>query len=146
MKIIKATNQAHFFDIVDIRAQVFIKEQDVDAAIEFDEIDRSATQFIAYDDNNVPCATCRLFFKNSIAFIGRLAVKKEYRHQGIASALLKNCEENIPDNINEIHLHAQVRAKALYQVNGYEEDGDIFDDANIPHILMTKLLKRDDFN
>lgn len=144
MKIIEATKQAHFFDIVDIRAQVFIKEQDVDAAIEFDEVDRAATQFIVYDDNDIPCATCRLFFKDSIAFIGRLAVKKEYRHQGIASALLKNCEEHIPNNINEIHLYAQVRAKPLYQANGYKEDGDIFDDANIPHILMIKLLKRDD--
>lgn len=139
MKIIKANEQKHFFDAIKIRTNVFISEQKIDANLEIDEIDNYANHLIVYD-NNIACATCRFFIKNDIAYIGRLAVLKAYRNKGIASLLLRECEKYLYPNYNKIHLHAQISVSEFYKKNGYQEHGNIFDDAGIKHILMIKEL------
>lgn len=141
MKIILATKQQHFFDVMRIRSKVFILEQNVDADIEIDDIDNYANQYVAYDDDNKACATFRIFKEDHHAYIGRLAVLKNYRKQGIGSYILSNCNDLIKEmdsSIKEIHLHAQVQAVDFYEKNGFKKQGEIFMDANIEHILMVK--------
>ena len=75
-----------------LRTEVFVVEQHVDATIERDHRDKDATYIVATIDGKVVgCA--RLFWEDG-AHIGRLAVKKEYRHQGVGRAICQYIIDN----------------------------------------------------
>ena len=68
-----------------VRRIVFIEEQQVPEALELDELDPVCHHVLVADADNKPVATGRI---DSDGRIGRMAVLKEYRGQGIGSALL----------------------------------------------------------
>ena len=73
---------------VKIRHTVFEAEQGfVD---EFDEIDKRSTHIIAFDASRA-VGVCRIFREEDPAvwFLGRLAVVKEYRGEGVGRALIR---------------------------------------------------------
>ncbi len=73
--------------------------------------------------------------------IGRMAVLKKYRKSGYGKKVLRFLElhaERIGAKL--ITLHAQLHAKDFYINSGYKEKGNIFLEANIPHIEMYKIL------
>ena len=43
---------------------------------------------------------------------------------------------------DEIILGAQLTARGFYERLGYVEEGAVFDDAGIPHVMMRKVLGR----
>jgi predicted GNAT family N-acyltransferase len=45
------------------------------------------------------------------------------------------------NGMNELILHAQLYVKDFYLNRGYRPIGDIFQEADIDHIKMTKLIK-----
>lgn len=67
-----------------IREQVFIQEQNIPAADEWDTQDAISRHFVVFDQAQ-PVATARLLQNNSI---GRVAVLKAYRGQGIGRLLM----------------------------------------------------------
>jgi len=73
--------------------------------------------------------------------IGRMAVLKNYRQQGIGSkillALLDIAQQQ---NISKVFLHAQVTAILFYERHGFVCDSEQFMDAGIPHKSMIKEL------
>ena len=122
----------------DIREEVFIKEQGFE--YEFDDIDYEATHFLLYV-NNKPVGTCRLFFDKELNayHLGRVAVKKEYRHLGIGSMLLLEVEKYLCQiEVNSVILGSQLTATIFYKKNGYLEYGDIYLDEGVEHIHMKK--------
>jgi len=72
--------------LVHIRTQVFIEEQKVPIDLEWDGLDETAQHFLAVNDANEPVACARLLNNGSI---GRIAVLKAWRGQGVGSSLLK---------------------------------------------------------
>ena len=44
------------------------------------------------------------------------------------------------DGVEEIILAAQLPARKFYRRLGYLEEGDVFYDANLPHVRMRKRL------
>ena len=123
-----------------IRQQVFVLEQSVPVELEWDEHDRSAVHFIAEltNDHGTAVATARLKIDpDSSAQIGRMAVLSEYRRQGIGRTLLRYvldyCEQH---QIHPLYLHAQVQVVNFYQNEGFYPEGEIFEDAGIPHRAM----------
>lgn len=120
-----------------IRRLVFIEEQNVPEALEWDEYDLSSTHFIATLDNKV-VATARL---KPDGQIGRMAVLADYRHQGIGSQLLKFVMQNAASqNFRQVYLHAQVDAIPFYETQGFTTYGDTFYEADIPHRAMLKKI------
>lgn len=134
MKVVVAKTQKEILDNCYVRGQVFVVEQKIDWAIEFDGLDPLCVLFTAYVDNK-PVGAARLY-KNKV---GRVATLVEYRKQGIASLMMKKIEEYAKENeITELILHAQKYIEDFYVELGYISEGDIFYEAEIPHVKMTK--------
>ena len=126
-----------------IREEVFVKEQGF--SDEYDEHDETAVHIVLYDENT-PVATCRIFELNDgIYMFGRLAVKKEYRKNGLGRIIVNEAENNvILMGGNQIKLHAQLQAKDFYIKCGYTPFGEIEPEQGCPHIWMFKKLKTEE--
>jgi predicted GNAT family N-acyltransferase len=123
-----------------IRHDVFIKEQEVPVELEWDEFDQNALHAIVKKDQGV-IGTARLIMNNSIARIGRMAIQKEYREQGIGQKLLSILIQTAKENgAQECVLHAQTHAIAFYAKADFKPHGPIFDEAGIPHVEMRLIL------
>ena len=69
--------------------------------------------------------------------IERVSVLREYRSKGIGTAIMKRVIESAMDlSVEKIYLHSQMDSKNFYQQLGFIELGQIFYEANIPHIEM----------
>ncbi len=125
-------------DAMAIRKAVFIEEQGfID---EFDSHDAAARHIVLYSDN-APIACCRCFEgeEAGVYVIGRFAVLKEYRKQGVGKILLEEAERQIREaGGKEIRLAAQLRAKGFYAKAGYSPRGDEFLEQDYPHVWMGK--------
>jgi predicted GNAT family N-acyltransferase len=134
MKVVVAKTQKEILDNCYVRGQVFVVEQKIDWAIEFDGLDPLCVLFTVYDDSK-PIGAARLY-KNKV---GRVATLAEYRKQGVASQLMKKIEEYAKENqMTKLVLHAQKYIEDFYSELGYVSEGDIFFEAEIPHVKMTK--------
>lgn len=118
-----------------IRKNVFVIEQEVDPAEEYDDDDEKSTHFIAYCEG-VPCGTARWRFKDKgIIKLERFAVEKEYRGKGVGAALVRAVLADLP-LADKVMMHAQLHAIAFYQKNGFETYGPEFEEAGIRHYAM----------
>ncbi len=125
----------------EIRKAVFINEQGFQN--EFDEIDNEASHIVCYDEDEVPVATCRVFWDSGMnAYVlGRLAVIKECRGKNIGSIMLKEAEKYVQKKRGKtLILHAQCRAVDFYKKSGFIEFGNVENDEGCPHIWMKKIL------
>ena len=116
-----------------IRTRVFIEEQHIPEAEEWDVQDEISKHFVMYHDAQ-PIATARLLQNRSI---GRVAVLKAYRGFNLGYQLMQAIidhaqEQNLPD----LKLSAQVYATGFYARLGFCQRGDIYDDCGIAHIEM----------
>jgi predicted GNAT family N-acyltransferase len=118
-----------------IRRSVFIDEQKVPEELEWDEYDVLSSHFLATVDGR-PIATARL---KPDGQIGRMAVLREFRHQGIGRKLLQYILQHAASrNLEPLYLHAQIDALAFYEKQGFDAHGDVFYEADIPHRAMSK--------
>ena len=128
-------------DSRNIRTIVFVNEQGFKE--EFDTIDNNCTHFIYYL-NNKAVGTARIYYSNEhqSLSIGRFAILKEYRKQGIGKELLTYIEEYIVKKQGHIKigLSSQERAVQFYSRCGYNIKGDMYLDENYPHYWMEKNL------
>jgi ElaA protein len=125
---------------LELRHQVFCVEQGVPVREELDGRDGEALHLVAVSDGEL-LATCRLLFVGPTVQFSRLAVRREARRQGIASALLKLADdETRAGGARRLVLHAQTYARSLYDAAGYEPRGRIFMEAGIEHVAMEKHL------
>ena len=120
--------------IKEIRTEVFIKEQRVPEALEWDTQDKTALHCLALLDDKA-VATGRL---QTDGQIGRMAVLKSYRKNGIGSRVLMFLiKTGTVDNKPPIFLHAQKQAVEFYKKFNFIQDDNEFMEAGIPHYLMT---------
>ncbi len=128
-------------DAKEIRKAVFINEQGFQN--EFDEIDNKAAHIVLYDEDEIPVATCRVFWdsgKNTYV-LGRLAVIEKYRGKNIGSVMLEEAETYVQKKEGKtLILHAQCRAVDFYKKSGFIEFGNVENDEGCPHIWMKKFL------
>lgn len=116
-----------------IRRVVFIEEQRVPKAEEWDGRDAACTHFLALFDGR-PVGTARLL---PDAHIGRVAVLPEARGLGIGVALMRAAIEAARRQGHDaVELAAQTHALAFYENLGFSAYGEVFLDAGIPHRNM----------
>ena len=121
-----------------IRKLVFIEEQSVPEVMEWDEQDEAATHAVAFDTGGSAVGYARLLNSGQL---GRMAVLPEYRRQGIGTALLQALETYAGlQHYDYLFLHAQVHALSFYEKQGYRTEGDVYDEAGIPHLNMYKSI------
>ncbi|MDN3522488.1 GNAT family N-acetyltransferase [Halomonas ramblicola] len=117
----------------EIRRVVFIEEQRVPIEEEWDGRDPECRHFLALLDGT-PVGTARLL---PDAHIGRVAVLREARGQGIGEALMAAAIATARRHGHAgIELAAQTHALPFYERLGFEAFGPEFLDAGIPHRNM----------
>lgn len=121
-----------------IRKEVFIKEQQISEAIEYDEWDPKAFHVVVYEQGQ-PKATGRLIKQKDQYLLGRIAVLKEARGKGLGDLVVRMLIRKAFDlGATEVHIHAQISARPFYEKLGFEAYGDCYDEAGILHISMVK--------
>jgi len=121
-----------------VRTAVFIQEQAVPAALEWDGEDARAIHVLATDLSGNPIGTGRLLLHRELAHIGRMAVLSASRGQGVgASLLLRLLDEARQGGANSVFLNAQTGAVPFYARFDFVREGAEFLDAGIPHYRMT---------
>jgi predicted GNAT family N-acyltransferase len=117
-----------------IRFEVFVDEQKVPAEIELDEMDAVCMHAVAYADDGAPLATGRLL---PDGHVGRMAVRKPGRGQGVGGAVLQALIKAARERGDrEVILSAQTHAEPFYAAHGFVREGEEFMEAGIPHITM----------
>lgn len=131
-----------FTEMQAIRTIVFHKEQGVDQALEFDGLDNIAEHLLAYLDNQ-PAGTARIRYLDSqTAKIERLAVLSNARGKGIGKKLMEKALDMAEQKaIQQVVVNAQEYVKGLYQQLGFEQVGEKFEEAGIPHVKMLKKIR-----
>lgn len=147
----EARGQAERDAAMAVRTRVFVDEQKVSGAEEFDGLDGEATQVVALDEQGV-LATCRLRWLDDdlkatrtepapVCKLERMAVEERSRRLGVGARLVKGSERIAAERGTPLMvLNAQRRAEAFYAGQGYEAEGETFMEADIEHVRMTKAL------
>jgi predicted GNAT family N-acyltransferase len=121
----------------DIRRRVFIEEQQIDEAEEWDEADAIAIHFLALD-GETPAATARLIARGNNAKIGRVAVATRYRGTGLGRDLMLHILHYARSKgFTASVIEAQVTVIPFYERLGYVAEGAEYDDGSgIMHRVM----------
>jgi len=136
----EARDDAEVAAAQELRVRVFCDEQGVSRAEELDEFEDSATHVVARDETGV-VATCRLRETDEGVKLERMAVERRLRGLGAGARLLAEAELIARERgARRMVLHAQTRAQGFYAGQGYEPEGDRFDEAGIEHVQMVKSL------
>jgi len=139
-RVATTTFAQHEDGIRNVRSKVFIEEQGIDPALEWDADDANATFAVALDAQNRVIGTARLLREGKI---GRMAVLPEYRRQGVGTALLQHLLEIAKQHGHtQISLSAQQSVLALYQKQGFIPVGPPHVEVGILHQNMSLKLWR----
>jgi len=87
-------------------------------------------------------ATCRLVPGGGVWRLGRMAVRRDRRGEGLGAAvLLAAHREAARGGARAIHLAAQTPVRDFYARYGYVPRGDVFIEAGIPHVMMGRTME-----
>ncbi len=121
-----------------VREQVFIVEQHVPLAIEWDAEDAEAIHLLALDNQQQPIGCARILKKGRV---GRMAVLADWRGLGVGQALLDQaitiCRQL---GMPAIAISSQTHAIKFYQRAGFAVTSEAYIDANIWHVDMLLAL------
>ena len=125
-----------------LRRMVFVKEQRIPEALEWDEFDATALHCVALNRLGRVIGTARLIAESAgVGRIGRMAVFRALRGGGHGAAVLQALEEAArARGDREVTLHAQRSAEDFYRRLGYSPSGEPFEEAGIAHIEMRRTL------
>lgn len=119
-----------------IREAVFVAEQGVPLALEWDEFDAVSRHVVARDSVGTVIGTGRLL---PDGHIGRMAVAVGWRGKDVGRALMERLiEEAARQKHQTLLLNAQTRAVGFYQKLGFSAEGPEFMEAGIPHRQMRR--------
>ena len=123
--------------IRNIRNNVFTNEQHIDPDMDFDGQDGDAIHvLIIYKGKYV--GTGRMLHDGHI---GRLAVLKECRGQGLGEKIvLSLVKEAKNKNLKRVYLGAQKHTVGFYKKLGFSVYGEPYTEVNIEHVYMEKVI------
>ncbi len=121
----------------EVRRLVFVQEQGVAEALEYDGLDDEAVHIIARD-GEIVVGTARVRFPApNQAKIERMAVLGPFRRKGIGSTILSFVKQELRNReIEHVILHAQTAVIGFYSSHGFQETGSPFREAGIEHMEM----------
>ena len=77
----------------------------------------------------------------SVVKMRQVAVAPDLQGQGVGTVLVAHSESTAKSlGYNKITLHAREKAVPFYLQLGYQKVGDMFEEVNIPHFKMEKLV------
>jgi len=125
-----------------LRRAVFIEEQNIPEAMEWDAQDAVVLHAVARNRIGQVIATGRLLAaENGVSHIGRMAVHRNLRSGGHGAAVMQVLEDAARARGDSVvALNAQRSAERFYARLGYVPHGNGFEEAGIPHIEMRRSL------
>ena len=118
-----------------IRTEVFVNGLNIDPLLEADEFDEISQHYLLLEDG-IPTGTARWRETENGIKLERFAVPVSSRNKGIGTVLLKEVLADVIPLNQKIYLHAQHTAVNLYLKNGFETEGEPFEEAGIKHYYM----------
>lgn len=142
-EIRKVSTKQEKADALAVRRQVFVIEQKVPESLEVDayDDDPSVIHFVAYREGKPTGAGRLRMYDVHTAKVERVAVLSSERGTGLGRELMLAIERTAREaGITTLTLHAQCHAQRFYEKLGYQPEGEVFAEAGIEHIRMTKRL------
>jgi len=142
LSVIRATETWQQAGAYYVRIQAMAKKHHIPLRQEFDEHDAPDTRYIVVTDDGFPIATARMYpLDRRSMMIGRVVVLPEYRHQGIGTMVVSECE----DWADELYyartvVESRDNKVAFYQQMGYEIRGEAVEGDTFRCIRMEKEL------
>lgn len=136
MTVKKVTDDIGKQAALKIRNDVFVVEQRVDPALEWDEFDEidSVVMFVDYAEDGTPLATGRFREKDGYGKVERICTQKVARGTGSGRRIMEAIESEAKSRgLTTLKLGAQVTAIPFYEKLGYETCSGLFLDAGIEH-------------
>lgn len=119
-----------------LRREVFVLEQGVPEDEEHDADDMTATHMVGVADGAV-VAALRVLWKPEHAKIGRVAVARTHRGQGIGTRLIVSAVAHAREKGQaRVYLESQADKTGFYEKLGFVAYGAQFMDAGLPHRRM----------
>ena len=136
----RRAREGELADVLALRFAVFCEEQGVPEELEHDGDDATAAHLVL-DDGGRVIGTCRLIGSGARIRLGRMAVARERRGEGLGALLLAHAHEVAASaGAREVELHAQVDVRGFYERAGYTAEGEVFEEAGIAHVTMRRPL------
>lgn len=131
---------AELYEILSLRDQVFIVEQDCPYQ-DVDGKDPHSYHLFGKDSDGTICAYLRVLEKGQTfaeISIGRVLVRKDRRGAGLARQMLKKAVAFVHDRLREraIRIEAQAYLKKFYMEIGFRPCSEVYLEDGIPHIEM----------
>jgi predicted GNAT family N-acyltransferase len=118
-----------------IRITVFVEEQGIDPALEWDDADAVSIHCLARLDG-MPVGTGRLL---PDGHIGRMAVRRPARRSGLGGAILLTLLKAAGERGDRVvELSAQRYVEAFYRRHGFVAEGEPYLEAGIEHVRMRR--------
>ncbi|WP_260115836.1 GNAT family N-acetyltransferase [Nicoliella spurrieriana] len=123
-----------------IRAATFCFEQNRTVP-DVDRQDLTATHVLGYDDNEHLVAYARFYEVDDYLDFGRVLIVPSVRGTGLGNQLMEyllNCINEVNASQRAIIITAQADKQGFYEKFGFKAEGNVFIEAQTPHIKMVK--------
>lgn len=119
-----------------LRDEVFVVGQKITAECEVDGLDPQCVHVLGRDDAGKIVACARLFMHKQPIKVGRVAVHPSLQRTGMGTHLMRYVNELLGDR--PAAMSAQAHLEPWYASLGWQRVGDVYDEADIPHVYMTR--------
>ena len=110
-----------------IRQSVFVGEQNVDPALEYDEYEDLSTHYLLFKDKSAVATARWRETKKGL---------KPQRNKGLGAILLDRVLKDVIPLGKHIYLNSQLKAIPFYRRRGFKKVGALFIEADIEHYEM----------
>lgn len=133
---IKAFDQLsllELYQVLHLRDLVFVVGQKITAEPEVDGQDPECEHAMLYSGDAL-IGTLRIFGQRQPKVIGRVAIHPDWQGRGAGTVMMQAAQARIGSSAAE--LHAQAHLEAWYTKLGWRRVGEVFIEAEIPHVTM----------
>lgn len=136
-KTFEQLSTAQLYEILKVRSEIFLLEQDIRCQ-DMDDVDYDSLHCFYWENNTVP-AYLRAYYEDEsrqTVMIGRVLTRQH--GTGLGKKLMEEslCAIKHQMRCNKIKMHAQKYAKGFYEKLGFYQVSDDFLEEGVVHIMM----------
>lgn len=133
----------HLYDVLKLRQDIFIIEQNC-IYDDMDGLDAKSRHVLLLDAGNILAGYLRIVppdIKFEEYSLGRIAVKKDYRGQGLGRKIVQKGIDTVRSSgARNIRIEAQAHLEDFYKETGFITVSGIYSVDDIPHLQMILTL------